>query len=329
MLWVIFFTVIASATELQKQNARLLRTNKILLQTLQKISSQTAVGAEDICEGKACGECLDDSDYACTFYDGKCILSESMKDPSAYKASKFVWMSEDCPAKCEDVSIMDGYMTCGGLNEMFNGNICKFDYGLPGGPCSCMCGNDDICEGKACGECLDDTDYACVFYDGKCISSDAMKDPSGFKMSKFVWTSDECPAERAVGNAQCAHINDDNKSYKCSSYYKKIVKCDICQDDNAGAVDNSAINDAISKRGMEVAVSKTAECSTASDCESPYVECWMGICVTEISVADELCTCTGRYSGWVAGGEACQFGNNCAPRSRCSNPNGKPCVFEA
>merc|ERR1712126_638436 len=154
-------------------------------------------GAEDICEGKACGECLDDSDYACTFYDGKCILSESMKDPSAYKASKFVWMSEDCPAECEDVSIMDGYMTCGGLNEMFNGNICKFDYGLPGGPCSCMCGNDDICEGKACGECLDDTDYACVFYDGKCISSDAMKDPSGFKMSKFFWTSDECPAERA------------------------------------------------------------------------------------------------------------------------------------
>eukprot|EP00493_Phyllostaurus_siculus_P027450 UN27797 len=147
MLWVIFFTAIASATELQKQNARLLKTNKILLQTLQKISSETAVGnqnaqvsgAEDVCTGKACGECLDDTDYACAFYDGKCILSSSMKEYSAYKASKFVWMSEDCPAKCEDVSIMDGYLTCGGLNEMFNGNICKFDYGAPGGPCSCMC----------------------------------------------------------------------------------------------------------------------------------------------------------------------------------------------
>jgi len=244
MLWVILFTAIASAAELQKQNARLLKTNKILLQTLQKISSETAVGSKDICTGKACGECLDHTDYACTFYGGKCILSESMKDPSAYDASEFVWTSEDCPKpKCEDISIMDGYLTCGGLNEMFDGNICKYDYGAPGAPCSCMCGSDVICEGKACGECLDNTDYVCTFYDGKCISSEAMMDPSGFKMSKFVWTSDECP--------------------------------------------------------------------------------------TETSVGDELCTCTGRYTGWVAGGEACQFGNNCAPRSRCSNPNGKPCVFEA
>merc|ERR550534_1218488 len=55
--------------------------------------------------------------------------------------------------------------------------------------------------------------------------------------------------ERAMGNTQCDHINDDNKSYECNTYYKKIVKCDICQDDNAGAVDNSEINDAIRKRG--------------------------------------------------------------------------------
>merc|ERR1719285_873720 len=54
--------------------------------------------------------------------------------------------------------------------------------------------------------------------------------------------------ERAMGNTQCDHINDDNKSYECNTYYKKIVKCDICQDDNAGAVDNSEINDAIRKR---------------------------------------------------------------------------------
>jgi len=252
-------------------------------------------GSKDICTGKACGECLDGTDYACAFYGGKCILSESMKDPSAYDASEFVWTSEDCPKpKCEDVSIMDGYLTCGGLNEMFNGNICKYDYGAPGAPCSCMCGSDDICEGKACGECLDNTDYACSFYGGKCILSESMKDPSAYDASEFVWFSDKCPTERAVGNSQCDHINDDNKSYKCNGYYKNIVKCDICLDDNAGAVDNSAINDAIRKRE-----------------------------------GDELCTCTGRYTGWVAGGEACQFGNNCAPRSRCSNPNGKPCVFEA
>merc|ERR1719189_1726439 len=58
--------------------------------------------------------------------------------------------------------------------------------------------------------------------------------------------------ERAVGNSQCDLINDD-KSYKCNSYYKKIVKCAICQDDSAGAVDNSAINDAIRNPGSEAA----------------------------------------------------------------------------
>eukprot|EP00493_Phyllostaurus_siculus_P021849 UN22178 len=76
-------------------------------------------------------------------------------------------------------------------------------------------------------------------------------------------------AERAVGNmeSQCDLINDDNQSYMCKDfYYKKIVKCDICQDADPAAVE------------------KTAECSTSSDCESPYTDCWMGTCVTEINV---------------------------------------------
>jgi hypothetical protein len=57
--------------------------------------------------------------------------------------------------------------------------------------------------------------------------------------------------EREVGNSQCDHITEDNKSYKCNGYYKKIVKCDICQDDDAGAVDNSKINDEIKKEDAE------------------------------------------------------------------------------
>jgi len=56
--------------------------------------------------------------------------------------------------------------------------------------------------------------------------------------------------ELTVGNSQCDHINEDNKSYECSGYYKYVAKCDVCQDDNAGAVDNSAINAEISKPGM-------------------------------------------------------------------------------
>eukprot|EP00493_Phyllostaurus_siculus_P022056 UN22387 len=272
MLWVIFFAAIASATELQKQNARLLRTNKILLQTLQKISSETAVG---------------------------------MGQNAQVSGSK---------PKCEDISIMDGYLTCGGLNEMFNGDICKYDYGAPGAPCSCMCGSDFICEGKACGECLDNTDYACTFYDGKCISSESMKDPSGFKMSKFVWNSDNCPTEKSVGFNPFAS--------KCSKRNDCIYDCQ--------EADSSKTKyDCMKECPKSLCEEKTAECSTASDCESPYTDCWMGTCVTEINVGDELCTCTGRYTGWVAGGEACQFGTNCAPRSRCSNTNGKPCVFEA
>merc|ERR1719354_941996 len=250
------------------------------------LPEEKSVG-KDICAGKSCSECLDGTDYACSFYDGKCILSESMKDPAAYKASKFVWMSEDC--------------TDEGSYE-----------------------KEDICAGKGCGECLDDTDYACGFYDGKCIPVESMMDPSAYKMSKFVWSSGDCGAavacddisimdgsftcgglaailgdlcntdygapgapcactcESSVGNSQCSLINDDNKSYKCNTYYKKIVKCDICQDDNAGAVDNSNINDAIRKR------EKKAECATASDCESPYTDCWKGTCISEDQVSNPM-----------------------------------------
>merc|ERR1739838_741951 len=109
---------------------------------------------------------------------------------------------------------MDGYLTCGGLNEMFNGNICKYDYGAPGAPCSCMCGSDDICEGKACGECLDNTDYACSFYGGKCILSESMKDPSAYDASEFVWTSEDCPKPKCEdvsimdGYLTCGGLNE-------------------------------------------------------------------------------------------------------------------------
>jgi len=171
MLINIFFSTIAlvsaQSLDLQRQNLRLLKTNKILRQTLKELSREVeatvsnplpeekSVG-EDICPGKSCSECLDGTDYACSFYDGKCILSESMKDPAAYKASKFVWMSEDCTDE-----------------DLYK--------------------KEDICAGKGCGECLDDTDYACAFYDGKCIPSESMMDPAAYKMSKFVWSSGDCP----------------------------------------------------------------------------------------------------------------------------------------
>jgi len=140
-------------TGLAKQNQALKETNADLMHQIEQ-----AVG-EGICEGKGCGECLnvvDGGDYVCAFYDGQCILSESMKNPADYKASKFVWSPENCP--------------------------------VPAVP-----NVGDICEGKGCGECLDDTDYACAFYDGKCILSESMKNPADYKASKFVWSSGDCP----------------------------------------------------------------------------------------------------------------------------------------
>jgi len=84
---------------------------------------------------------------------------------------------------------------------------------------------------------------------------------------KELTTSNEAQAERAVGNS-CDHINDDNKSYKCNTYYKKIVKCDICLDDDAGAVDNSAINDEIRKQEEAVGFYGTYKCLARNDCIS-------------------------------------------------------------
>jgi len=80
-------------------------------------------------------------------------------------------------------------------------------------------------------------------------------------------TSNEAQAERAVGDSKCDHINEENKSYKCNSYYKKIAKCDICQDDNAGAVDNSKINDEIKKQEESVGFS-SYKCLARNDCIS-------------------------------------------------------------
>jgi len=69
--------------------------------------------------------------------------------------------------------------------------------------------------------------------------------------------------ERSVGNSQCAHITEDNKSYMCNGYYKKIVKCGLCLDDDAGAVDNSAINAGIRAREKAVAGDCEYECRQA------------------------------------------------------------------
>jgi len=89
----------------------------------------------------------------------------------------------------------------------------------------------------------------------------------------FSECSSDCGyAERAVGNSQCDHINDGNKSYKCNSYYKKIVKCDICQDDDASAVDNSAINDEIRKQEESVGFYGTYKCLARNNCISECQE---------------------------------------------------------
>jgi len=84
-------------------------------------------------------------------------------------------------------------------------------------------------------------------------------------MPVWPWSS----KERAVGNAQCAHITEDNKSYMCNGYYKKIVKCELCLDDGAGAVDNSAINDAIRGRKRERAVGNE-QCAHINDDNKDY-----------------------------------------------------------
>jgi len=125
---------------------------------------------EPVCEGKTCVDCLDHTDFACSYYDGNCISSTSMKDPSQY-TKKFVWFSDDCP---------------NASSKKQGGNVC---------------------EGKSCASCLDETDYACSFYDGKCLLSSSMKNPADFKASKFVWSSSKCPASINAQNMVLAKEN--------------------------------------------------------------------------------------------------------------------------
>merc|ERR1719457_130621 len=228
----------------------------------EECTDEDSYETEDICAGKACGECLDDTDYACGFYDGKCIPVESMTDPSAYKMSKFVWSSGDCGAAvaCDDISIMDGSFTCGGLAAIL-GDLCNTDYGASGAPCACMCEatvsnplpeeatisnplpeeksvGKDICAGKSCSECLDGTDYACSFYDGKCILSESMKDPAAYKASKFVWMSDECTDEGSYEKEDicagkgCGECPDDT-DYACGFYDGKCIPVESMMDPSA------------------------------------------------------------------------------------------------
>jgi len=111
--------------------------------------------------------------------------------------------------------------------------------------------------------------HGCRGYLDSCCSD---KNCAGGRQCKAgIWSyscDNTAEQERAVGNSQCDHINDDNKSSKCNSYYKKIVKCDICLDDDAGAVDNSAINDEIRKQEESVGFYGTYKCLARNDCIS-------------------------------------------------------------
>jgi len=62
--------------------------------TSQLNAEEAGVGG--VCAGRGCASCLDDTEYACAFYDGTCIPSP--KDPFGYSANKFVWMSSKCPS---------------------------------------------------------------------------------------------------------------------------------------------------------------------------------------------------------------------------------------
>merc|ERR1711951_188210 len=113
---------------------------------------------------------------------------------------------------CESIKIMDGESTCGALAQLLD-DLCDSDYGASDGPCSCMCDasskkqGGNVCEGKSCASCLDETDYACSFYDGKCLLSSSMKNPADFKASKFVWSSSKCPASINAQNMVLAKEN--------------------------------------------------------------------------------------------------------------------------
>jgi len=66
--------------------------------------------------------------------DGEVIMDD-VKFPKNFKYEGiYIYEADDCGS----TSIMDGTMTCSALEEML-GDLCKYDYGAPGGPCSCMC----------------------------------------------------------------------------------------------------------------------------------------------------------------------------------------------
>merc|ERR1712219_102588 len=139
------------------------------------------------------------------------------------------------------------------------------------------------------------------------------------------WGKDFCEPkkEEEVGfsNYKCAARN--NCIYECQmddedkSWYSCMKECPkkLCEKDDT--------SDSVDPEDSDSEEQVAGGCYTESgSCKSGYYKLSGGLkcCprLSEISVGDELCTCTGRYTGWVAGGEACQFGNNCAPRSRCS-----------
>jgi len=55
------------------------------------------------------------------------------------------------PTDCKSISIMDNTNTCGALADEL-GDLCEYDYGAPGGPCSCMCKHTFASAGK--GKCV-------------------------------------------------------------------------------------------------------------------------------------------------------------------------------
>jgi len=89
MLLILFFATIASAVTLKEQNSRLLKTNKILLQTLQEISGESEVSVSanqvDECSTGATYQELQGiwaHDVAVVTYSG---LTEIEKDASCCK----------------------------------------------------------------------------------------------------------------------------------------------------------------------------------------------------------------------------------------------------
>merc|ERR550532_735925 len=121
-----------------------------------------------------------------------------MKNPEDYDGDKFVWMSDSCGAE-ERVGGFNPFSSrcpkrsdC--ISECQENDASKTRYACMKECPKSLC-ETNVCKGKGCAECLDDTDYACSFYDGKCILSESMKNPEDYDGDKFVWMSDSCGAE--------------------------------------------------------------------------------------------------------------------------------------